>query len=128
LNQSLKLSRTQFTEEELHDTIIDAIQDIKGKKIFKLDLTHLDDSPADFFIICEGDSSTQVRGISDNVRRRLKDEYDLSPNHMEGARNASWVLLDYFTTVLHVFYRETRAFYELEDLWSDARITEYESL
>jgi ribosome-associated protein len=128
LNQSLKLSRAQHTDEELHDMIINAIQDIKGKKIVKLDLTHLDDAPANFFIICEGDSSTQVRAIAENVRQRLKDEFDLMPNHMEGSRNASWVLLDYFTTVLHVFYRETRVFYELEDLWSDARITEYESL
>ena len=128
MNQSLKLSEPQITEEELNDTIIDAIQDIKGKNIVKLDLTHLDDSPADFFIICEGDSSTHVRGIADNVRKRLRDELGLMPTNMEGTRNANWVLLDYFSTVLHVFYRETRSFYALEDLWSDARITEYESL
>ena len=117
-----------MTDEELHEIIIDAIQDIKGKKIVKLDLRKLDDAPTDFFIICEGDSNTQVRGITDNVRRRLKEEAGLYANHVEGERSATWVLIDYFTTVIHVFHRETRSFYELEDLWSDAQFSEYEAL
>ena len=50
------------------------------------------------------------------------------PSHVEGERNAQWICIDYFVTVVHVFYRETRSFYELEDLWSDAKITEYTSL
>ncbi len=114
--------------EELNTLIVDSIQDIKGKNIIKLDLRHLDDSPTDFFIIAEGDSNTQVKAISDNIYKRLKDEATLLPSHYEGQQNAQWILLDYFETVVHVFYRDTRTFYQLEDLWSDAIFTEYQNL
>ena len=112
----------------MNELIVDSIQDIKGKNIVKLDLRHLEDAPAEFFIICEGDSNTQVKAIAGNIQKRLKEEGQLLPSHVEGTRNALWICLDYFTTVVHVFYRETRSFYELEDLWGDAYFTEYESL
>ena len=117
-----------FSSDELNDLIVDSIQDIKGKQIIKLDLRHLEDAPAEYFIICEGDSGTQVKAIADNVYQRLKEEAGFLPYHFEGQKNAQWILLDYFETVVHVFYRETRTFYELEDLWSDAIFTEYENL
>ena len=114
--------------EELNDLIIDSIQDIKGKNILKLDLRKLDDAPTDYFIICEGDSNTQVKAISDNIYKRLKEEMGQRPTHTEGTQNARWICLDFFDTVVHVFYKETRQFYQLEDLWSDAKITEYANL
>lgn len=114
--------------EELLDTIIDSIQDVKGKRIMKFDLREIDDASVDYFIICEGDSTTQVKGISDRVHVRVKQELGMSPSHNEGKDHAHWVLLDYFDVVVHVFYPETRAFYDLEDLWSDAAVTEYENL
>ncbi|MEL6863697.1 MAG: ribosome silencing factor [Bacteroidota bacterium] len=119
---------SNLSEEAFNDLIVDSIQDIKGKQIVKLDLRHLDDAPTDFFIICEGDSNTQVKAIADNIYQRMKKEGSTLPFHFEGQRNAQWILLDYFSTVVHVFYRETRAFYELEDLWSDAIFTEYQNL
>jgi len=115
-------------KEELNDLIIDCIQDIKGKNIVKLDLRKLDDSPTDFFIICEGDSSTQIKAIADNINKRLREEADIKSTHSEGRKAATWVLVDYFYTVVHIFYSETRAFYDLEDLWSDAEFTEYQNL
>lgn len=115
-------------EELLNNIIIDAIQDIKGKNIVKIDLRSLDDAPTDFFIVCEGDSSTQIRAISDNIQRRLKTELGISPYHSEGADSAKWVLVDYFQTVVHVFYPETREFYDIEELWSDAKLTSYENV
>ncbi len=114
--------------EEMNDLIVDSIQDIKGKNILKLDLRKLDEAPADFFIICEGDSNTQVKAISDNIYKRLKEEAGQRPTHSEGKQNSLWVCLDYFDTVVHVFYKETRQFYRLEDLWSDANATEYANL
>jgi len=114
--------------DSLCDLIIDAIQDIKGKKILKLDLKKLDESPADYFVICEGDSHTQVKGISGNIYKRLKDERGLRPFKTEGEQHANWILVDYFDVVIHIFYKETRTFYDLEDLWSDAKITEYENI
>ncbi|MCL4132428.1 UNVERIFIED_CONTAM: hypothetical protein GTU68_037304, partial [Idotea baltica] len=102
------------------DIIIDSIQDIKGKNIVKLDLRKIEDSTTDHFIICEGESIVQVKAISDQIQKRIREELGIRPSHVEGERTAHWILIDYFDTVVHVFYPETRAFYELEDLWSDA--------
>ena len=109
----------------LQELIIDCITDIKGKNIVLLDLRELQDVPADFFIVCEGDSTTQVRGIAGNIERRLKTELKLHPGHVEGLDYAKWVCMDYFDTVVHIFHPETRSFYDLEQLWSDARRTVY---
>lgn len=128
MNSSTKLKEQAVTVDKLHDLIIDSIQDIKGEEIVKLDLRKLQESPTDFFIICEGTSNTQVKSIADNIQKRLKIEADVFPSHIEGVQHASWVCLDYFHTVIHVFYKETRGFYQLENLWSDARVTEYQTL
>ena len=128
MNSQAKVKQRKLTTEELNELIIESIQDIKGKKIVKLDLRRLEDAPTDFFIICEGDSTTQVKAISDNIQKRVKEEGRELPSHVEGERNALWICLDFFTTAVHVFYRDTRSFYDLEQLWSDARFTEYESL
>ncbi len=112
----------------LNDLIVDSIQDIKGKNIVKLDLRKLDDAPTDFFIICEGDSNTQVKAIAGNIYKRLKEELGQLALHVEGTQNSRWICMDFFNTVVHVFYRETREFYDIENLWSDAKFTEYENL
>ncbi len=110
------------------DLIIDAIQDIKAKDIIKLDLRKLYDRPADVFIVCQGESVVQVRAIAENVRGRIKKELGILPGHYEGKAGAKWVLVDYFDVIVHIFYPETREYYNLEDLWSDADITEYQDL
>ena len=111
--------------ENLNHAIVEGIRDKKGKNIIQLDLRKLGDTPADFFIICEGDSNTHVKAISDSVFKKVKDELQTAPSHLEGSSGATWVLMDYFNTVVHVFHPETRHFYELENLWSDADITEF---
>lgn len=117
------------TNGDLNSLIIDAITDIKGKNIVKLDLRELEDAPADYFIVCEGDSNTQIRSIAEHVHHRMKEQHATLPGRgPEGLQTAKWVCLDYITTVVHIFHRETREFYGLEDLWSDARISEYASL
>lgn len=112
----------------LNDLIIDSIRDIKGNAIVKIDLRKLDDAPTDFFILCEGDSNTQIRSIAENINKRLKQEAGLFPSHLEGLQHAKWICIDYFSTVVHIFYPETRSFYALEELWSDAVFTEYETI
>lgn len=104
------------------------MQDIKARNIIKLDLTKLDDRPADYFIICEADTSVQVKAIANNIYRRVKDEMSMTPGHFEGKDGANWVLVDFFDTIAHVFDPEARDFYEIEELWGDARITEYADL
>ena len=128
MNSQHQAKPQPYSSEELITLIIDSIQDIKGKNLVKLDLRQLDDAPANHFIICEGDSNTQVKAISDNIYKRLKDEAGELPSHYEGQQNSLWICMDYFDTVVHVFYKETREFYELEDLWSDAILTKYENM
>ena len=112
----------------LQDLIIDCITDIKGKKIVLLNLKALDDAPVDYFIVCQGESTTQVRAIANNIERRLRDEVKIRPGHVEGTQHAKWVCMDYFDTVVHIFYPETRQFYDLEQLWSDAERIEYQDM
>jgi len=117
-----------ITADQMNDLIIDSISDIKGENIIKIDLRKLDDAPTDYFIICEGSSNTQVAAIAGRIQQRTKLEADSIPGHVEGNKNNTWILIDYFDTIVHVFYAETRSFYDLEDLWSDGQVTEYSSL
>lgn len=128
MNTQIAVVSKRPTQEELNDLIIDSIQDIKGQKIVKLNLKNLEDAPTDYFIICSGESVVQVKGIADNINRRLKKEAHTRALHIEGQQNARWICMDYFNTVVHIFYKEAREFYELEQLWSDAIFTEYETL
>ena len=114
--------------EQLNHLIVEGIRDKKGKNIVQLDLRRLEDAPADFFIICEGDSNTHIKAISDSVYKKVKEEMHAMPSHTEGTSNAKWVLMDYFNTIVHVFYPETRQFYDIEQLWSDADTTEFADL
>lgn len=128
LSPQSDIETKNLSREELNALIIDSIRDVKGKNIVLLDLTNLDEAPADYFIICEGDSTTQVSAISGSINKRVKTEGFTFPNHVEGERAAQWVCLDYFTTLVHVFHKEKRGFYQLEALWSDAKYTEFADL
>ena len=123
-SQRRPTKKTAFEVEQLNHAVIEGIRDKKGKKIVQLDLRKLD-APADFFIICEGDSSTHIKAISDSIYKKVKEDLSEVPAHTEGSSNARWVLMDYFNIVVHVFYPETREFYDIESLWSDAKVTEF---
>lgn len=105
----------------LKDLIVESIKDRKGKEIVVLDLRKLEQSISDYFIICHGDSNTQVDAISENIDRQTRSELQEHPIHKEGTDNLQWVLLDYGDVVVHVFQDEYRRFYNLEDLWADAK-------
>lgn len=93
-----------------------------------MDLRQIDEAATSFFVICEGESVTQVQAIAQNISRRVKEELGTRPNHVEGLSNSKWVLVDYFDIVVHVFYPETREYYDLEELWNDAMVTSYEDI
>lgn len=111
----------EITTKILVDSIVDGIQDVKGKDIVILDLKGLPNSVSEYFIICSGDSSTQVEGISNSVLKKTSKELKEKPWHKEGQKNSEWILLDYVNVVVHIFYRDVREFYNLEDLWADAK-------
>ncbi len=108
----------------LVDTIVEGIQDIKGKDIVILDLREIENSVCDYFIICSGDSTMQVNGISTSIVRHTRKEIQEKPWHNEGANNAEWLLLDYVSVVVHIFYKTTREYYNIEGLWADANRTD----
>lgn len=105
----------------LKNTIVEAIKEKKGHEIVVLDLKKINQSIADYFVICHGNSNTQVDAISDFIERQARVELKEHLIHKEGAENAHWILLDYSDVVVHVFQEEYRRFYNLEDLWADAK-------
>ncbi len=107
--------------------IVKGIEDVKGENISILDLREIENSVCDYFILCEGNSNTQVNAISGSIQKHVSKSLKDKPWHVEGESNAEWVLLDYVNVVAHVFQREVRQFYNLEGLWGDAKITNIQS-
>ncbi len=119
---------SKTTEKQLLiDTIVDAIQDTKGEDIMIFDLSKIENSVAQTFVICTGNSNTQVSAIAGNIEKKVRNEIHDRPWHVEGTENALWVLLDYVSVVVHVFQRQTREYYEIEELWGDAEIITIEN-
>ena len=114
----------EYIEKKLLiEKIIEAIQDTNGEDIKLLDLTKIENSAADYFIICSANSNTQVNAIAGNIEKKVRNELKNRPWHVEGTENAMWILVDYISVVVHIFQKHIREFYDLEDLWSDAQIT-----
>ena len=109
--------------EQKREMIIEAIREKKGHQIVTIDLSQIENSICDCFIICHGDSNTQVGAITDSIERKLKEETGTRAHHVEGLRNSQWVLMDFFDILVHVFQEEYRSFYMLEELWADGKVT-----
>lgn len=109
--------------ELLYKAIVEGMQENKAQDIVVLDLRKLSSAVCDYFVICSGESSTQVDGIANSVARFTRQELKEKPWHIEGKTNSEWILLDYINVVCHIFYKDARKFYELEELWSDAERT-----
>lgn len=116
-------------DTELNELIIDAIRDRKGSGITLVDLSEIPGASAQAFIIAEGMATTQVSAIAERLRERLREEADLRPFNSDGEHdNSEWVVLDYGDVWVHIFLPQTRRRYNLEELWSDAKITEIPDL
>ena len=101
--------------------IIKGIEEVKGNDI--LDLRAIDTAVCDYFIICNGNSNTQVNAIVNSIQKTVSKELKDKPWHVEGTDNGEWVLMDYVNIVVHVFQKQIREFYNIEGLWGDAEIT-----
>lgn len=110
---------------KIFKTIIKAIQEKKGENIISLDLRKIHEAVADFFIICEANNQPQIRAIADFVDDEVKKKCGEKPYHEEGRTNLQWVLIDYVNVVVHIMQPETRKFYKLEEMWSDALVEEH---
>lgn len=114
------------TNSKIYKTIIKAIREKKGENIISLDLRKIPEAVADFFIVCEASSNVQIKAISDFVEELVKKECGESPYKHEGFQALQWVLIDYVNIVVHVMQQDTRKFYKLEEMWSDAVAKEFE--
>ena len=101
-------------------SVIKGIFEKQGQDVLKIDLRNLENRIADYFIICHGNSKTQVDSISYSVEDIARKEAGEKPIHVEGLENCFWVLVDYGDVVVHIFQEEYRNFYSLESLWADA--------
>ena len=121
LSARKKSTATKLTRNsKLFKTIISAIQEKKGENIVSLDLKKIHEAVADFFIICEASNPQQVRAIGEMIEEEVKKKCEENPYKHEGYQALQWVLIDYINVVVHVMLPETRKFYQLEEMWSDA--------
>ena len=112
--------------ETLVKAIIEVIKEHKGKKVVSLDLRGIETAVSDYFVVCHGTSNTHISSLAENVRKDVSKKIKEKPWHIEGKSNKEWVLLDYFDVVVHIFNKEKRDFYKLENLWADANIQHIE--
>lgn len=117
------MTNKKISKDELLVNIIKGIEEVKGNDIDILDLREIDNTVCDYFIICNGNSNTQVNAIVNSVQKTVSKELKDKPWHVEGSDNAEWVLMDYVDVVVHVFQKHVREFYNIEGLWGDAKIT-----
>lgn len=105
-----------------HDlrVIADAILDKKGEDVVSIDLRPIGTAISDFFVVCNGSSTTNVAAICDNIIKECREQLGVKPLRTQGLENNFWVILDYGNIVVHIFQKEYREFYRLEDLWADA--------
>ncbi|HEV2757865.1 MAG TPA: ribosome silencing factor [Actinomycetota bacterium] len=116
---------SERTDETLALEAAEAASSKKAERIVVLDVSE-QLVITDYFVICSGNTQRQVRTIADEVQRRLQEDHGLKPFRREGEREARWVLLDYVDFVVHVFQADDRDYYDLERLWSDARVVPYD--
>ena len=121
-NKSVRLAKNS----KIIKVIIQAIQEKKGEKIISLDLRKIQEAVADFFIVCEAGSTTQVRAIADFIETEVKEKAGEFPYMHEGRQVLQWVVIDYINVVVHIMLPESRRFYKLEEMWSDAELEEHE--
>ncbi|MES2864227.1 MAG: ribosome silencing factor [Bacteroidota bacterium] len=112
-----------ISTDDLLASIIKGIEDVKGLDIDILDLRGIDNSVCDYFVICNGNSNTQVNAIVGSVQKGVSKELKDKPWHIEGTDVGEWVLMDYVSIVVHVFQKHIREYYNIESLWGDAKIT-----
>ncbi|MBN2890775.1 MAG: ribosome silencing factor [Bacteroidales bacterium] len=107
------------------DKAIESISDKKGENIISLKFSPEQSSICDYFVICEASNPKQAQAISDHLERKLRTDLQVRPTTIEGYQTATWILIDYFDVIIHIFQNESREFYSLEKLWADSEIMKY---
>ena len=109
--------------EELSQLVAQGMLEKKAENVIVLDLRNVKSAIADFFVIGSGTSDTQLDAVAESVEKEVKEQAGERPWHREGTQQKEWILLDYVNVVAHIFLRERREFFALEELWGDAVVT-----
>ena len=114
--------------KDLLDSITKGIQEKKGERIIIADLTDIEDTACNYFVICQGGSPNQLLALADSVKETVRQTTGIKPAATEGLRFAHWVAMDYGDVMVHIMVPELRTFYNLENLWADAILTEIQDI
>lgn len=117
-----------MTQQPIEDLIIEGIRDRKGRNITVVDMSAIEAAPVSKFIIAEGTSSMHVGSVADSVRDYVLEHGSTKPYNYDGYGLSEWIVVDYGNVMVHLFVPEARTRYSLEELWSDAIITDIPNL
>ncbi len=117
----------EVNSDVLSNWVVEGMLEKKAQDVVVMDLREIKHAIADYFVICSGNSDTQIDAISESIEDEIHKRSKQNPWKKEGQQNKEWVLLDYVDVVAHVFNKEKRSFYGLEELWGDAKITPIDS-
>lgn len=118
----------QASSTRLSEVIVQGMLEKKAEEVVVIDLRKVQNAVADYFVLCSGNSDTQIDAISESVEEEVKKRTSQTPWHREGHNQREWILIDYVDVVAHVFNKEKRAFYGLEELWGDGIIQRLEAM
>lgn len=118
----------QASSTRLSEVIVQGMLEKKAEDVVIIDLRRVQNAVADYFVLCSGNSDTQIDAISESVEDEVKKRASQTPWHREGHNHREWILIDYVDVVAHVFNKEKRAFYGLEELWGDGIIQRLEAV
>jgi ribosome-associated protein len=121
------MAKPKSSEDALISNIITGRENVKGLDVRLLDLRDIENTVCNYFVVCSGSSNTHVNAIVSAIQKTVSKELKEKPFHTEGIDNAEWVLIDYVNIVVHVFQKHIREYYNIEELWGDAKTTEIAS-
>jgi ribosome-associated protein len=117
------MTKASNSADNLITQILLGIDQVKGVEVNLLDLRNIENTVCDYFIVCTGTSNTHVSAIVGSVQKTVSKAIHEKPYHTEGQDNGEWVLMDYVDVVVHVFQKQIREYYNIEELWGDAKTT-----
>ena len=116
-------TKRELGSDELSQLVVKGMQEKKAGNIVVMDMRKVKNAFTDYFVVCSGNSDTQVDAIAESVDKEVWESTRNNPRSMEGKANHEWILLDYYDVIVHVFKKDRRDFYKLEELWGDAEFT-----
>lgn len=111
--------------QSLSEFVVQGMLEKKAQDVVLMDLRKIPNAVADYFVICSGNSDTQIDAISDSIEEFVFKSMKQNPWKREGKQNKEWVLIDYVDVVAHVFNKEKRNYYGIEELWGDAEVSHF---